>query len=481
MIKIGRNDPCPCGKKRSDGEPMKYKKCCEEKDAIAFTEDAKKAEKLANDKWRRKFWSHKPYTLCPKCTTMTFARTTVNSRGYTKQCYECGYSETYPLPELKKKIIYLDQFVIDNFVKTLDPTHPKHARVKENPFWLEAYKKLDVLSKAHLIVCPDSYFHRDESAPTGYFESMQRIYEHLSGGATFYDEAYILKEQMEKHFVNYLHGNPTEFPDVDPSEIVHGELNEWHDWIRVSVSSKPTKEEVEQKIKAKEKTYKEFLTIFEIWKTEKGIKFEDKCRTETQGFVTGTSQVIARYAKRKAELPDRILAGGQIEMEDLFAPSSFQLVESLLHIAIQEGAASNTEEAMKKVGEYFNSGYLDVIPSMRIGSALYALMADQAAKGRVHPPTPGVHVDVQMISSFLPYCDAMFVDDENTAFLQDGRVKVKIGYPTKMFSLRNKEEFLDHLDEILASADPKHIELVKQVYGDDCLNAYTTILQDEAN
>jgi len=26
--KIGRNEPCPCGKKKSDGKPVKYKNCC---------------------------------------------------------------------------------------------------------------------------------------------------------------------------------------------------------------------------------------------------------------------------------------------------------------------------------------------------------------------------------------------------------------------------------------------------------------------
>jgi len=26
--KTGRNDPCPCGKKKPDGKPLKYKKCC---------------------------------------------------------------------------------------------------------------------------------------------------------------------------------------------------------------------------------------------------------------------------------------------------------------------------------------------------------------------------------------------------------------------------------------------------------------------
>jgi peptide deformylase len=27
-IKVGRNDPCPCGAKKINGEPIKYKKCC---------------------------------------------------------------------------------------------------------------------------------------------------------------------------------------------------------------------------------------------------------------------------------------------------------------------------------------------------------------------------------------------------------------------------------------------------------------------
>ncbi len=30
MVKIGRNDPCPCGAKDAEGNPIKYKKCCED-------------------------------------------------------------------------------------------------------------------------------------------------------------------------------------------------------------------------------------------------------------------------------------------------------------------------------------------------------------------------------------------------------------------------------------------------------------------
>jgi len=478
MEKVGRNDPCPCGKKKPDGTAMKYKKCCESKEAEISAIKKKEEQKEKDAKWRRKFFSGGPYTICPKCGLNTFGRPimTMRSGKYTKECYECGHSQTFPLPDLKKKIIYLDQFVIDNFVKALDPTHPKHQRVIENPFWLEAYKKLDILSKAQLIVCPDSFFHRDESAPTGYFGSMQRIYEHLSDGSTFYNEYKIQELQIRGHFRNFLRGNPTELPSVDSSEIVIGELNKWRDSIRVSVSSRPREEEVEEKLKNKEKSYADFLPIFERWKTEKDHTFEDWFREEIKGFVTGTIQVIARQVKRRAELPQKVLAGEKIDLNDVFPLPSEELITSLIRVAHEEGV-QDTPEALKKISEYLNSEFLELIPSIRIGTALYAAIADQATKGRQRPPTKGVFVDIKMIESFLPYCDAMFVDDENTALLQDGRVKAKVGYPTKMFSLRNKEEFLKHLDDILHSADPSHIDLIKQVYGDDWMQPFVTILE----
>jgi predicted aspartyl protease len=28
LARVGRNDPCPCGKKKTDGHPMKFKNCC---------------------------------------------------------------------------------------------------------------------------------------------------------------------------------------------------------------------------------------------------------------------------------------------------------------------------------------------------------------------------------------------------------------------------------------------------------------------
>lgn len=399
----------------------------------------------------------------------------ISHDSYRKECYECGHEASYPLPQIKKKIIYLDQFVIDHFVKVLDPKHQKHDKAKAEPFWLEAYKRLEVLVKAQLIVCPDSFYHRDESAPTGYFQSMQRIYEHFSNGATFYDHPLVTNDQIKKHFRLYLKDSSAAFPPVDPEEISIGELYEWQNKMKIAINMEPKDEETNRKQTNKQNTYDQFKAVFGRWQTEKNRKFDDWYREETQGFITGTIQVVQRHLKRQQELPEKFLKTGQVDIEDVLPPPAMDLIRDMHNITLQAGY--NSQQGYDKMREYLQLPILEKVPAIRIGSLLYAAIADQAAKGRKEIPSPGVTVDVDMISAFLPYCDAMFVDKENAALLEDGRVKAKIEYPTKIFSLRNKEEFLRHLDELLANADPAHIELVKNVYGDSWTKPYTTILE----
>lgn len=468
IIKIGRNDPCTCGKKRHNGLPMKYKNCClrEGKVPVRMTIS-------------RKDFIGSPYTECPKCKQNTFGVfiSAGNGNSFGKECTECGHTGGYKLPEVKKRIVYLDQFVLDNVVKGLDPKHPKNASVLKDPFWMELFKKLEVATRSQLIVCPDSFFHREESGPTGYFEAMQRIYEHFSGGATFNDHDQITRQQICEHFDNYLKGKPEIEPTTEPEKIVHGELHEWHGRMHISVNMKPRDEEVAETTKSKAETYQRFLNVFERWKTEKHKKFDDWYTEENGGFVTGTLQAIRKHAERRAALPEKVARGEEIDLNDVFPPSSLSLIQAMQLTARRAGMTDDSE-IMRKIGEYLFSGNLDHIPVIRIGSLLYAALADQAARGRINPPSPGVVVDVNMISSLLPYCDAIFLDKENAALLTDNRVKSRLRCNTRIFSLRNEEEFLEYLDEVIASASPEHVEHLNNYYGPKWHEPYMTILQE---
>lgn len=109
-----------------------------------------------------------------------------DSRGYSKECIKCGHEKGFSFPSIKKKIIYLDQFVISNLIKLLDKSHPSHARIKADSFWTDLFTKLELASKSQAIVCPDSFYHKDESLVGSIdFKLMKRLYEHFSSGKTW--------------------------------------------------------------------------------------------------------------------------------------------------------------------------------------------------------------------------------------------------------------------------------------------------------
>ena len=139
-MKVGRNAPCPCENLKPDGAPVKYKKCC-------YLQLAKKAPKTKNKlpKFTREMLIGGPYTQCPNCHKIAFG-VDLFSNGdatFNKECTKCGHVAKLKLPVITKRIIYIDQFVFDNIVKSLDTQHPKHAKlVSEEPFWLEVFKKV---------------------------------------------------------------------------------------------------------------------------------------------------------------------------------------------------------------------------------------------------------------------------------------------------------------------------------------------------
>ena len=80
-----------------------------------------------------------------------------------RRCRDCWHQRDYRLPELRKKIIYLDQFVIGNSMKLENPVTKGHATVAADPFWRELHDLLFQLRHLQMICCPDSGSHEEES------------------------------------------------------------------------------------------------------------------------------------------------------------------------------------------------------------------------------------------------------------------------------------------------------------------------------
>ncbi len=158
--------------------------------------------------------------------------------------------------------------------------------------------------------------------------------------------------------------------------------------------------------------------------------------------------------------------------------SNVSVIMSVIHRKLSEQGLTD-EEGFKKSFEYLTSESLQKIPYVQISSMLFASLAKEAKSGRKKPPTKGMMNDVEVIASYAPYCDAMFVDNECRRLLNAGLKESKYKLKTKIFSQDNKEEFLAYLDEIEKLTSKSHLNKLKEVYGDKWLKPYVEIFDTE--
>lgn len=224
----------------------------------------------------------KPFLKCPKCAENFFGVSSIGDNFYTRRCAQCGYpppnekSEIFFLPELNKKVIYLDQFVISNMVKALDPEAGKNV----DPFYLEAFKKLDTLSKFQLVVCPDSEFHEDESIFSQYPKEHKRVYELLSHGVSYWDRWTILRFQISEHLDNWLKNSQKKDTSFSVHKFTYGKINAWQDRLLITVDSKRAEMAKEDLRNTKSSTFEIFKKALARWESEKGKNYEYWYREE---------------------------------------------------------------------------------------------------------------------------------------------------------------------------------------------------------
>lgn len=407
MKKVGRNDPCPCGSGK------KYKKCCIDK---------KRQNSVVNKKTitRRDFITG-PYKDCPNCKSKESFGVFVcldGAKSYDRECFKCGYEESFKLPEIKKKIIYLDQFVISNLVKLLDKSHPSHKKIKSDPFWGNLFITLEKLMKSQAIVCPDSFYHIDESLFGDVdFKFTKRLYEHFSGGVTFHPGQLIETNQVSQHFEGWLNNRKVNF-DFKAEEISFDDLHKWNIGLMLSVGGWPYKGQLENLKKTNIEVKKQLGGVWDRWKNEHNFKFVDRVKEEALGFGKGLISVATKYFEDQNNIIKKIASRETVgvELEDLFPPLSNDLLENLIKIAKDKDLSY--PDITQRILEYFKDiDSLLEIPCIRISCVMFAGLAHMASNGKKIGPSSTV--DTQFISCYLPYCDAMFVDKESDLVLKE--------------------------------------------------------------
>jgi len=410
----------------------------------------------------------KPYLKCPQChKPEAFGTNWISGNRFTRRCKECFYIEGYKLPKLNKKVIYLDQFVISLMMKALNN---KLGKTKStDSFWLALFEKIDRLIKLQLIICPDSTFHQDESAPYQ-FEAQRRMYEHLSNGSSFYDPGTIKRFQISDYFRQMIKGAEKPESNLDRSQVIRGHYNDWQERIRLSVNFDIKAEEIEQLKSSKEKINQALEQLFEAWKKENRRKYKDWFIEEAMAYGQA---IVRQYYDNLSKI--YLVSIGRLpataeEYINLVMSDANTIIHDLQGYLPETKDPDKKKENLKKVIDFLLSDKMADIPSIRLMAQLWSALADQFAhRGRRRNPSDGIANDISMVSTILPYCDAMFIDREMHGILNHAELKedVKNKYKTNIYSVANKKEIMEYLDSIESAASEAHLKKVKEVYGED--------------
>jgi|GEM_PF-5778428 len=203
------------------------------------------------------------------------------------------------------------------------------------------------------------------------------------------------------------------------------------------------------------------------WKQQAGkptrVFFQEVLEEEAQAFGTAIVQLSKEFYEKQWAI-----RRGEVDYsrQDLIPTPAFTITDRLGKYFIQRGLSD--KEIALNVLEYLTSPILKELPFIKISSALQAAAARKYCAGQQKSPKhrkASILSDISTISTLMPFCDAMLIDNECRNYIDEPSVREHIPYSTSLFSTSNRENFLTYLDQIEKHASEGHLAIVREVYG----------------
>ncbi|MFW6148908.1 MAG: hypothetical protein ACOC6D_03530 [Atribacterota bacterium] len=419
-----------------------------------------------------------PFIRCPRCGNKSYGVRKIFSDRYTRKCNQCYYpdltrNETeilYILPRLSKKILYIDQFALSYMVRALHPDMKATGNDHIDYFWVQLYQKLDRLIKMQIIICPQSNFHFQESVVSNFFEPLEKMYHLLSRGSKFVDQYQIRKLQIEDSVRNWIRGLSVN-PRVNPLDSVFDrDINIWLP-RKIKYSPACYSQTFEEELrKSREKIHQQWVKEFYIWKKHADAKFEQWLEDFYLSLVKEILHCYPDYLKYIIRFPAQQIHDIKLCKFLLELIDPLQLIHSIFQ---EEGIENN--ELWLNTWHYLQSEAFRQIPFVKLYALFYASFARKAGSGQKKPPDRGMTNDLNMLSLLLPYSDAMFIDNQCRGCLEEKDVWCNINFPTQVFSLSNKEYFLEYLEQLVAEFPKKYQKKAEELYGKEWIDTPTQL------
>lgn len=378
---------------------------------------------------------------CPGCGgKQQFGNISVQGDRVLRGCKNCKYSITIPLPKIRKKILYLDQFFFSNAFKAKDP------------LFISAVDRIRKISSLQLLAVPFSSIHEDETHQwTGFDgknkEELMEFIKATSRGHKFQPSWQIEKSQNIKAFQAFLADQPQAL-NLEECAAITGDIHEWDNYYRIDAGRYFGDIELIRDLK--NKSVENLVDLFSNWRSS---------TTTFDQYITFEIQAAARnYFETYVKFVFRIASGDSAAFLD--SPSSSEIVQSFLFLLSNN---ISEEMKMKKIIEFFNSPHFAEMPYNWISARIFATLKDMVKqqgayknRDRALKSLRGFFKDTDHIATYAPYCDAFIMDKPMASLVTKPCIGLKERYGVEIFSLNNWDQFLMWLDELEASMSSEH-------------------------
>lgn len=396
-----------------------------------------------------------PFHQCPRCNQQTLGKLFVGSNDVMKRCKSCRYSQEEILPDLDKRVVYLDQFAISELYKTRSKT--RRSGAPHEQFWKDCYERANRAYLRQQVIFPASNLHSDETIVWHSPSELRLAHEMFSGETSFNRTDEIASEHEWRFAEAYIKGEPPPALDFNVDRILDGERNAWLPIFHINVNSnfsmfapriRSGRAVAENSLKA----------LADGWVKNKPT-FDDVLRHELSSYGSAMRQALAaQIAKNQAAMA----SDDPASVLDL----SFCLINRCNQLTkLFEKSGLPEKDAFIEVLRFFDWPGNRKQPTHNIFAYLFAALAWRISSGQRPKMKASILNDFTAIATYAPYVDAMFVDKECASLLKQGRLRSELTYRARIFSLSDPQDFLQYLEDLSSAAPQNVVDFAQELYG----------------
>lgn len=385
---------------------------------------------------------------CPSCgLEKGFGNVGIHRDHVLRGCKKCRHLQRIPLPDVRKKVLYLDQSLLSSAFREQD-----NAAVA-------LVHRIKKIALDQLVVAPYSSVHEDEThmlkvSKPELVDPLMDFIKRTCGGLKFEPAYQVEHAQIHNAYSRWLAGEPAATV-LDRREAIEDEVDEWNDYFFIDIPGYFHDPAVN--VANKSAALHQLLDAIENWRVS-DLRFEDAVKFEL--YSAGQE-----YRRAYFQMIAKVHAGDDLAF--LTAPVITHVVAGILTGCEEEEMFNR----FKSLPDFFASEHFATCPYQWVSTRMFAVLRHQVRHEKAYTNRQnaeeklrGFINDVQHIATYAPYCDAIFVDNAMAHILKDKRLALEKRYGTKVFSRSSKPEFEQWLSEVEGGMDDWHRAALRMIH-----------------